>query len=54
MLDTAYTLLQKQADALGDAALRESLLNNVPEHREIVAAWAARQAAAATQPQLRA
>ena len=49
MLDTAHAMLQKQADALADAALRESFLNNVPEHREIATAWAARQAAAAAQ-----
>ena len=46
MLDTAHAMLQKQADALADAALRENFLNNVPEHREIAAAWAARQAGA--------
>jgi len=50
MLDTAYALLQKQADTLVDAALRDNFLNDVPEHREIAAAWAARQAAAAKRP----
>ncbi|HEY5323207.1 MAG TPA: hypothetical protein VIK58_10305, partial [Caldimonas sp.] len=49
LLDTAYAMLQKQAGALADAALRENFLHNVPEHRGIAAAWAARQAAAAAQ-----
>ena len=49
MLDTAHAMLQKQAEALADAALRENFLHNVPEHREIAAAWAARAAMAAPQ-----
>ena len=42
-LERAYTALMEQADAIGrsstDAALREGFLQNIPHHREIVAAW---------------
>jgi hypothetical protein len=33
--------LQATAAAIADAALRQSFLNNIPEHRAIVAAWGA-------------
>lgn len=44
LLAAAHTELQARAGTITDAALRQSLLNNIPEHREIVAAWATRQA----------
>jgi hypothetical protein len=42
VLATAHAKLQGRAATITDAALRESFLVNIPEHREIVAAWAAR------------
>jgi len=39
LLATAHTLLQTQADRIGDPLLRTSFLENVPAHREIVRAW---------------
>jgi tetratricopeptide (TPR) repeat protein len=41
VLATAHTELKARAATITDAALRHSFLNNIPEHREIVAAWAA-------------
>jgi hypothetical protein len=32
---------QQLEAAITDPALRESFLNNIPEHREILAAWGA-------------
>jgi class 3 adenylate cyclase/tetratricopeptide (TPR) repeat protein len=43
LLAAAHAELQAQAAAITDPALRASFLNNIPEHREIVAAWAATQ-----------
>ncbi len=43
-LATAHSELQARAAAISDAALRHSFLNEIPEHREIVAAWGASQA----------
>ncbi|MEO8080917.1 MAG: adenylate/guanylate cyclase domain-containing protein [Caldimonas sp.] len=40
-LNKAYELLTRRAEALG-AAERETFLGNVPSHRSIAAAWAAR------------
>jgi class 3 adenylate cyclase len=39
-LQRAHVSLMARADAIGDAALRQGFLNNIPHHREIVAAWA--------------
>jgi len=47
LLAEAHAELQAQAATITDAMLRHSFLNNIPEHREIVAAWAAYQAASA-------
>ena len=41
LLASAHAELQARAATITDAALRESFLSNVPQHREIVAAWAA-------------
>jgi len=41
LLESAHAELQATAAAIADAALRQSFLNNIPEHRAIVAAWAA-------------
>jgi class 3 adenylate cyclase/tetratricopeptide (TPR) repeat protein len=43
-LERAHSALMAQADALTDPALRHGLLQNIPHHREIVAAWAKRSA----------
>jgi class 3 adenylate cyclase/tetratricopeptide (TPR) repeat protein len=40
-LADAYTALQSEADAISDESWRRSFLENVPEHREISALWAA-------------
>ena len=44
-LQRAHTALMAEADAITrsnpDPALRHGLLNNIPHHRDIVAAWAA-------------
>ena len=45
-LARAHTALMAQAEAIPDAALRQGLLQNIPHHREIVAAWAQRGAGA--------
>ena len=42
LLAEAHAELQARAATIGDAALRESFLVNVPHHRAIGAAWAAR------------
>jgi len=41
VLNTAYNLLQELAAKIEDKALRRSLLENVPHHQEIVAAYQA-------------
>ncbi|GCL62988.1 ATP-binding protein [Pseudaquabacterium pictum] len=38
----AHTALMGQVHTIEDTALRQSFLNNIPHHREIVAAWDAR------------
>ncbi len=40
-LNRAYREVRSQADALQDAALRQMFLSHIPEHREILALWAA-------------
>jgi len=47
LLDTAHSELQSRAAAITDATLRHSFLDNIPEHREIIAAWAAGSGGAA-------
>jgi len=47
VLAAAHRELQARAATISDATTRQSFLNNIPEHREIVAAWAAHQAASA-------
>ena len=47
VLATAHAALQARAATVNDALLRDGFLTNVPEHRAIVTAWEARQAAAA-------
>ena len=44
VLAAAHAELQTQAAAITDPALRASFLNNIPEHREIIAVWTAAQA----------
>ncbi len=41
VLASAHAVLQAKAATIGDAARRRSFLNDIPEHREIIAAWAA-------------
>src|ERR1019366_7178008 len=41
VLAAAHTELQDVAGTITHTALRASFLNDIPEHREIVAAWAA-------------
>ena len=48
-LQMAHSKLQAQAAAITDATLREGFLANIPDHREIVAAWAAWQRGGGTQ-----
>ena len=45
LLADAHAALLVIADAIADDALRASFLDNIPEHREIVAAWVAQQRA---------
>jgi tetratricopeptide (TPR) repeat protein len=45
VLATANAELQTRAAAITDSTLRHSFVDNIPEHREIVAAWASSQAA---------
>lgn len=47
VLDAAMTELRAQADRISDPAARQGFLENVPHHREIVAAWQRRAAGAA-------
>jgi tetratricopeptide (TPR) repeat protein len=47
-LARAHTALAAQADAITDPALRRRFLDDIPHHREIVAAWAARDAVGAS------
>jgi class 3 adenylate cyclase/predicted ATPase len=42
-LALAHSQLQEMAQRITDTSLRGSFLNNIPEHREIVAAWCALQ-----------
>jgi hypothetical protein len=44
LLATAYRELQAKAATIADIALREHFLNEIPENREIVAAWKSSQA----------
>ncbi len=46
VLGEAHAGLMAIADAITDEGLRASFLDNIPEHRQIVAAWAAQQCAA--------
>jgi hypothetical protein len=39
VLERAHAKLQEQATKITDEAMRRSFLENVPYHREIVAAW---------------
>ena len=48
LLARTHSELQARAATITDDALRHSFLNGIPEHREIVAAWAAQQAALAS------
>ncbi len=41
LLDVAHADLQRHAAGIGDPGLRHTFLNDVSEHREIAAAWAA-------------
>ena len=41
-LARAHRALLAQADAISDATLRQGFLQNIPHHREILAAWAQR------------
>jgi tetratricopeptide (TPR) repeat protein len=43
VLTIAHTELQAQAAKISDTALRYSFLNNIPDHRDIVAAWMSHQ-----------
>ena len=47
MLSTTHADLQVRAAVIADAGWRDGYLNNIPEHREIVALWAASQGLAA-------
>lgn len=47
VLASAHAALQTVAATITNPALCQSYLNNIPEHREIVAAWAAQQEVAA-------
>jgi tetratricopeptide (TPR) repeat protein len=46
-LARAHAALMTEADGIRDPGLRQSFLARIPHHREIVAAWAARDAVAA-------
>ena len=39
VLEQSHKLLQEQATKIGDLEMREMFLENVPSHRELVAAW---------------
>jgi class 3 adenylate cyclase/tetratricopeptide (TPR) repeat protein len=45
-LERAHTNIQASVATISDAQVREGFLGNIPENREIVKAWAARQTAA--------
>jgi class 3 adenylate cyclase/tetratricopeptide (TPR) repeat protein len=47
LLAGTHVKLQAMAATIPDAALRQGFLSNVPAHREVLAAWAAGQAASA-------
>jgi hypothetical protein len=51
VLETAHATLQQRAAKIPDEAMRRSFLENVPYHREIVAAWAAYVQANAPTPE---
>jgi class 3 adenylate cyclase/tetratricopeptide (TPR) repeat protein len=44
LLEAAHRALQAAAASITDNGLRQGFLDNTPEHREIIAAWAARPA----------
>ena len=44
MLQRTHDALEAAASSITDTALRHSFLHNIPEHREVIAAWAARPA----------
>ena len=48
-LDQAHALLRRTA-TINDPALRESFLTQIPEHREIAAAWKQRHEPGAAEP----
>ena len=48
MLALAHAELQARADKISDAAVRHAFVHGVPYHREIIVAWAAAQADAAS------
>jgi class 3 adenylate cyclase/tetratricopeptide (TPR) repeat protein len=50
LLVMAHSELQARAATIIDANLRHSFLNNVPDHREIIAAWTAQQSRSAARP----
>ena len=50
LLDRAHALLQSRAATIDDPALRASFLTQIPEHREIVAAWKQRLEPGAAEP----
>jgi hypothetical protein len=43
VLTRAHTFLLTQAGDISDATLRQSFLDNIPEHRELVIAWQERK-----------
>jgi predicted ATPase len=43
LLDSLYTKLHARACRIRDERLRESFLRNIPDHRQVVAAWEASQ-----------
>jgi hypothetical protein len=45
VLETAHATLQEQAAKIPDETMRRSFLENVPYHREIVAAWEHKESA---------
>ena len=51
VLAAAYGRLQERAARITDETVRRSFLENVPYHRELVAAWAALHAAGSAEPQ---
>jgi tetratricopeptide (TPR) repeat protein len=53
VLAAAHANVLAQAVLTSDPALRRSFLHEIPEHREIVAAWTAHEAAAVGSPAMR-